>query len=225
MGEETSHRPPRLIRFYRWIWRFWKERRFGRFVTTLVPLPTDRLLDIGGYPFNWFARGGVVSLVDVMNLELAPLDGPLPDGAPEIRAIAGDARSMDFADGSYDIVFSNSVIEHVGSLDDQMAFAREARRVGRKLWIQTPARSCPIEPHYLGLGIHWFPASWHVPLARWTSVRGLTGSASIDELRSIARHTRLMNKREFAAMFPDCEIWTERLLGIFPKSYVAVRKG
>lgn len=225
MRKEPAARPPRLIRFYRWIWRFWKERRFGRFVATITPQPSDHLLDIGGYPFNWFSRGNVISRVDVMNLELAPLSGSLPDGAPEILAIAGDARAMDFADGSYDIVFSNSVIEHVGTLEDQIAFAREARRVGRKLWIQTPARACPIEPHYLGLAIHWFPTTWHVPLARWTSVRGLTGSATVDELREIVRHTRLMSKREFAGMFPDCEIWTERMLGIFPKSYVAFRKG
>lgn len=224
MSEKSHVQPLRMTRFYRRIWRIWKERRFRRFVAIILPQTDDRLLDIGGYPFNWFSRGNIISQVDVMNLELAPIEGSLPVGAPEIRAIAGDARATGFPDASYDIVFSNSVIEHVGTLEDQMAFAREARRIGRKLWIQTPARSCPIEPHYLGLAIHWFPTNWHVPLARWTSVRGLTGSATVDDLREIARHTRLMSKREFTAIFPDCDIWTERLLGIIPKSYVAIRK-
>lgn len=223
MNEVPEHRPPRLIRFYRWIWRFWKERRFQRFVTALHPGPSDVLLDIGGYPFNWFCRGNLIHKVDVLNLELQPLE-QTPAGAPEIRAIAGDARRLDFTDRVYDIVFSNSVIEHVGPLEDQQAFAREARRVGRRLWIQTPAKACPIEPHYLGLFIHWFPAAWHVPMARWTSIRGLTRSATVEDLRSIARHTRLLGKREFAAMFPDCEIWTERLWWVLPKSYVAIRR-
>lgn len=141
-----------------------------------------------------------------------------------MRALSGDARNLQFAEGSYDIVFSNSVIEHVGNLGDQEAFAREARRVGRKLWIQTPARECPVEPHYLALFVHWFPAGWHVPLARWTGVRGMTGAASLDELKSIADHTRLLNKTEFSRLFPDCEIWTERLFWVFPKSYVAIRR-
>ena len=152
-----------------------------------------------------------------------PIDH-IPDGAPEIHTLQGDARQLAMENQSYDIVFSNSVIEHVGDFQDQIKFAKEARRVGKRLWIQTPARSCPIEPHYLGPFIHWFPQSWHVPLARWASIRGLTKSASIEELSDIASNTRLLNKHEFESLFPDCDILTEKLLFIFPKSYIAIRK-
>jgi hypothetical protein len=223
MAFNSSVSPPRLIRFYRWIWRFWKERRFQCFIQTLQPNSDETLLDIGGYPFNWFQRGGLIGQVDVLNLELSPLQNP-PIGAPLIRAISGDARCLGFADGTYDIVFSNSVIEHVGEIEDQEAFAAEARRVGGKLWIQTPAKGCPVEPHYLGLFIHWFPALWHANMARWFSVRGLTGSASKADLAEIARSTRLLTKKEMCRLFPDCEIRTERLLGIMPKSYIAIRR-
>ncbi len=120
---------------------------------------------------------------------------------------------------AYDIVYSNSVIEHVGTWEDQLAFANEALRVGRSLW--TPAYSCPVEPHYLGLFSHWFPASWHVRIARWTSGVGLTGAA---DLQSIASTTRLLTMKEFRILFPDCEIWTERLFVLFPKSFVALRR-
>jgi hypothetical protein len=222
MSSDPSSPLPGLIRFYRWIWRFWKERRFQQFEETLHPATSDALLDIGGYPFNWFTRGHVIGKVDVLNLDLSPIEN-LPEGAPVIRAFSGDARRLEFADDSYDIVFSNSVIEHVGSLEDQQAFAREARRVGRKLWIQTPAWECPVEPHFLGLFIHWFPASWHAPLAGWTSLRGLTGSASTRDLTEIASSTRLLSKGEMTALFPDCRIWTERFFGIIPKSHVAIR--
>ena len=219
---KSESKPPRVIRCYRWFWRFWRERRFQRFVATIHPCSDEVLLDIGGYPFNWFARGGVVSKVDVLNLQLSPIVD-VPPGAPVIRALSGDARELAFPDQCYDIVFSNSVIEHVGNLQDQEAFAKEARRVGKRLWVQTPARECPVEPHYIALFIHWFPDSWHAPLARWFSLRGLTGAATRDDLRHIARHTRLLNKAEFSRLFPDCEIWTERLLWIFPKSYIAYR--
>ena len=142
----------------------------------------------------------------------------------EIRALQGDARYLPIDDQSYDIVFLNSIIEYVGDFQDQIKFAREARRVGKRLWIQTPARSCPIEPHYLGLFIHWFPQSWHAPLARWASIRGINKSASIKELSDIASNNRLLNKHEFESLFPDCDIVTEKLLFIFPKSYIAIRK-
>ena len=221
--EAPFDKTPRIVFFYRWLWRFWKERRFQRFVDAIHPSPSCRLLDIGGYPSDWFSRGACIGRVDVLNLELAQLES-LPPDAPEIQALAGDARQLPFANRHYDIVFSNSVIEHVGGIEDQQAFANEARRIGIKLWIQTPAKGCPIEPHYLGLFIHWFPKQWHVFLARWTSIRGLTGAAKPAELVAIAHSTRLMTKKEVKALFPDCEIWTERLFWIFPKSYVAVRR-
>ena len=143
-----------------------------------------------------------------------------PAGSPEIRAISGDARTLPFPAQSYDILFSNSVIEHVGTFDDQTAFAREALRVGKRLWIQTPAKECPVEPHYLGLFIHWFPRSWHLRLARMFSVVGLTRPS---DLEALASSTRLLTKWEMRELFPGCEIWTERIFWIFPKSHVAIR--
>jgi len=56
---------------------------------------------------------------------------------------------LNYSDNEFDICFSNSVIELVGSFEDQRKFANEIRRVGRKLWVQTPARSFFFEPHYL----------------------------------------------------------------------------
>jgi hypothetical protein len=220
----TSHEPtPRIIQFYRFLWRAWKERRFQRFITTIKPRAEEHLLDIGGYPFNWFRRGSVFKNVDVLNIKLA-LHHNAPPNTPSLKTIEGDARKLPFPDKTYDIIFSNSVIEHVGTLSDQQAFAAEARRVGKKLWIQTPAKECPIEPHYLGLFIHWLPHKWHVFLARWTSVRGITGSANRADLKSIASSTRLLSKKEMKELFPDCKIWTERIFVILPKSHVAIRQ-
>ena len=162
----------------------------------------------------------MIEAVDLLNL--LPASAPDLSQSPKMRCFQGDGRALEFGDLAYDIVYSNSVIEHVGTWDDQKAFAAEARRVGRRLWIQSPARACPVEPHYLGVFIHWFPSAWHVPLARWTSVMGLTGAA---DLQSIASNTRLLSKREYRVLFPDCEIWTERFLWVFPKSYVAIRRG
>ena len=224
LPEPGAPAPPRIIRLYRWTWRFWKQRRFRRFISCLNPQTSESLLDIGGYAFNWFQRGRVIGRVDVVNLDPVA-ETEAPEGSPVIRSLTGDGRRLTMANQSYDIVFSNSVIEHVGTFDDQKAFAAEARRLGSKLWIQTPARECPIEPHFIGFCIHWFPRRYHASLARWTSLRGLGGSSSTDDLRDIANTTRLLSKSEMRELFPDCTIWTERMFGFIPKSHVAIRRG
>ncbi len=208
----------RLLPLYHLIWRRWREQRWARFQMKLTPAPQDHVLDVGGNPNDWAGRKSMVNNVDVLNLESCKVEQN--ENSPFVRSLKGDGCALEFNDTSYDIVYSNSVIEHVGSWEDQETFAAETRRVGRKLWIQTPAYECPVEPHYLGLFIHWFPSNWHTRIARWTSVIGLTGAA---DLETIAKTTRLLTKREFRLLYPDCEIWTERMLWIIPKSYVAIR--
>jgi hypothetical protein len=130
---------------------------------------------------------------------------------------------MQFPDQSYDIAFSNSVIEHLSTLDRQRAFASEILRVGKRVWVQTPAYECPIEPHFLTPFIHWLPNKLQKQLARHLSVWGLVNRPSSKQVHEMVNTTRLLNKQEFCILFPGCEIITERLLGIFPKSYIAVR--
>lgn len=206
-----------LLPFYLWMWKRWRAKRWERFRRMIAPHVEDTVLDVGGNFSDWNGRKNLVSQVDLLNLtksEIPPLEN-----SPLMRSFAGDGRHLPFPDRSYDIVYSNSVIEHVGEWKDQQRFAEEALRVGKRLWVQTPAKECPVEPHFLGLFLHWFPRRWHVPLARWTSVVGLTGAA---DLHSIASTTRLLTKKEFVKLFPSCEIWTERFLFIFPKSYIAI---
>ena len=73
---------------------------------------------------------------------------------------------------AYDIGFSNSVIEHVGSWERQQQFASEMRRVAKSLWVQTPAYECPIEPHYMTPLVHYLPLSLQKLIIRWCTVRG-----------------------------------------------------
>jgi hypothetical protein len=129
------------------------------------------------------------------------------------------------SDKKYDVVFSNSVIEHVGSWSDQTDFAREVRRVGKKLWVQTPARECPFEPHYLAPFMHWLPKQLQKKLIRWCSVYGLLQHPSPAEVEQMVDSIRLLTKMEMQTLFPDCEVLEEKLLFFIPKSYIAVREG
>lgn len=74
----------------------------------------------------------------------------------------GDARQLPFEDNSIDVVFSSAVIEHVGSEDNQLKMISECYRVCRKgVFITTPNRWFPIDPHTSLPLIHWLPKRWH----------------------------------------------------------------
>src|SRR6202140_4486138 len=91
---------------------------------------------------------------------------------PFVRADA--AAGLPFADGEFDLVYCSSVIEHVAR-ERRAAFAREVRRVGRGWFVQTPARSFPIEPHALLPGAHWLPVRLRRPYWRLGAAGGWGG--------------------------------------------------
>lgn len=138
-------------------------------------------------------------------------------------AITGDGCALSFQNGSFDIVFSNSVIEHVGSWERQLAFAAEARRVGRRLWIQTPAREFSLEPHQIAPFVHWLPLSLQRHLIRWATIWGWLTRPTQEHVDSFLAEVRQVRREETMLLFPDCEILTERFLGL-PKIYIAVRR-
>jgi ubiquinone/menaquinone biosynthesis C-methylase UbiE len=141
-----------------------------------------------------------------------------------IRSIYGDARHLTkFDDKSFDIVFSNSVIEHVGEYGDQQAMAEEVRRVGMKYFVQTPSYSFPIEPHFLLPGFHWLPKSIRVWLVQHFSF-GWYGEKTPDPQKAseIVDSIRLLRKSEMRTLFHDANIFHERFLGL-TKSFIAIK--
>jgi hypothetical protein len=177
-----------------------------------------RVLDVGGTPVNWAILDHEAEIILLNVYDVG--EQALP---PTIRAVQGDGTALDFGDEEFDVCFSNSTIEHVHSLDRQRAFASEVRRVGRGLWLQTPARSFPFEPHWLGLFIHWLPPRWQRRLARNFTLWGLVNRPNQQQVDALVEEYRLLNYREMRELFPDCEIRRERFLGL-TKSYVAVRR-
>jgi len=76
--------------------------------------------------------------------------------SPKYTYVLGDGTNLKYADREFDIAYSNSVIEHLSAYKNQQKFANEMRRVGQKVWCQTPARWFFIEPHYITPFIHFF---------------------------------------------------------------------
>ena len=82
---------------------------------------------------------------------------------PFVRADA--TVELPFADASFDLAYSSSVIEHIAPARRE-AFAAEVRRVARGWWVQTPAWSFPVEPHALLPFAHWLPPAARRPYWR-----------------------------------------------------------
>jgi hypothetical protein len=193
-----------------------RERRFGLFRSLMGRLSGPvRVLDVGGRVDFWRMMGFANdTVVTILNIEAQT-------GVPGFQIIAGDARDMrELPDDAFDVVFSNSVIEHVGTWDDQRRAAAEMRRVGRRYFVQTPNRYFPIEPHFLVPGFQFLPVSVRAAMiARrklgWMA-RAPDHAAAVAKVEQI----RLLSRSEVRALFPGASIYTERLLGL-PKSFVA----
>ena len=124
--------------------------------------------------------------------------------------VCADARALPFSDGQFDVVYSNSLLEHVPPPDRERV-AAEISRAGRRLFVQTPNRGFPVEPHALLPLVHWLPRR----LGRRLWSMGVTGEPFED--------IQLLGARELRRLFPDAEIVRERV-GPLTKSLIAVRR-
>lgn len=207
---------------YTQVFKIWRAKRMLRFESTICPQKTDIILDIGGFPSFWLSREQMVQRIECINLNPGQWNAEdHPDY--QITMGAGDGCNLNYADLAYDISFSNSVIEHVGDWEAQEKFAKESRRVGKKIWMQTPAFECPLEPHYMAPFVHWLPVVIRRRVLRWFTPWGWMAKPDQKRVDETIFHTRLLKKKEVENLFPDCEIITERIFGIIPKSYIAYR--
>jgi len=187
-------------------------------MATLRPAPSEAILDVGGWPDLW-AEAELPNPICLLNRGFPP---EFFHRFPRFQFVTGDGCQLPFSDGEFSIVVSNSVIEHLGSEERQACFAKEVIRVGRKLWIQTPAREFPIEPHYLAPFVHWLPIAWQRRLIRNFTLWGWLDRPTAGQVDAMLAEVRLLRRSEVETLFPCCQILAERFLGL-TKSHIAVR--
>lgn len=202
--------------------RRFRERRMRNFAALFGVTESTRILDVGGTPSNWL-------LLDVRpRVTLLNMPRAREEAWPGFTLVAADGCQLPFGNQSFDIVFSNSVIEHVGSPEAQRRFASEIQRVARRYWVQTPNRWFPLEPHLLTPFLHYLPRAWQAPLARrwtvWDAVERPTPDRRAFYIEHYLRDIRLLAASDMAALFPGACIRRERSLGL-TKSLIAVKNG
>jgi 2-polyprenyl-3-methyl-5-hydroxy-6-metoxy-1,4-benzoquinol methylase len=135
------------------------------------------LVGVGGTPLAW---NNIVerAVVEAADWSVGTGLGLIEFGTHQVRC---DGRRLPFRSGSFDLVVSNAVIEHVGCEEDQAALVAEHHRVGRSFVITTPNLAFPVESHTHVVGLHWLP--------RWRA-------------RPRADFTRLLTRRSFRRLLP-----------------------
>jgi len=211
-----------MVKFFESLQRRFRARRMALLAKAIGLRPEMRVLDVGGTVDIWRLAPVMPRLV-LLNQARARYE----IGAGE-TVVLGDGTSLPFRDRSFDLVFSNSVIEHVGSRAEQARFASEIARVGKQYWVQTPNRYFPVEHHLWTPFVHWLPRRWQAAVLKRFSVWQLVTNYSAKEREFYIHHyldsIHLLSASDLDALFPGATIVCERFLG-WTKSLIAWRSG
>ena len=172
-----------------------RERKLRLFLELLAPGPETTVVDVGvtDAPFGGGSTDNFLEALypwpeQITAVGVTGLDR-FAAAFPRVRAVRADGRSLPFGDGEFDLGFSNAVVEHVaGGRDGQRRFVAELCRVARRVFVTTPNRWFPLDPHTLLPVVHWLP-----PGARRDRVLRARGFDDVLDA---------LGPQEFAALFP-----------------------
>ena len=197
-----------------------RRRRLFLFQSLIESIPGSlEILDVGGTQRFWETSGFLAHRQGSIAITLMNLK-EIPVSRPNFNSIVGDARNMkNFKDNQFDVIFSNSVIEHVGDYNAQLQMANEIKRVGKRYFVQTPNLYFPIEPHFVFPFFQFLPVEvrvWlisHFDLGFYEKITDQ--KTAIEAVTSIT----LLNKKKFISLFPEANLFEEKIFGI-TKSFI-----
>lgn len=179
-----------------------------------------RVVDLGGDLRAW-------RLAPVRPRELVLLNRFEQDAPDEwITTVVGDACALpdELRGERFDLVYSNSVLEHLGGHARREAFAASVHALGDAHWIQTPYRYFPLEPHWLCPGFQFLPVRARAAVTLRWPLGNYTQVESMAEAVRWSLATELVSETELRHYFPRSAVWRERVLGM-TKSLVAIAGG
>jgi SAM-dependent methyltransferase len=185
-------------------------RRYGLFLAMMHPRPQDRILDVGVTDTSWRSGNFLESNyphpdhITAVGLTAMP---SFVDEHPDVRFVIADGKALPFPDKAFDIGFSNAVVEHVGTRQEQAAFIQELVRTCKRVFVSTPNRRFPIDPHTLLPLVHWFRQPWRRRLYAALGQRRWGDDSLLNPL----------DRRDFASLFPPgvkVRIIPQRILGL-----------
>ena len=188
-----------------------RQRRFARFRQLVDGLPGQvRILDVGGTTPFWERVGYAGSeRVEIVLLNLMAQESPYEN----MSSAVGDAADLsEYGDDAFDVVLSNSVIEHLPTPELQARMGSEVRRVGKRVYLQTPNRYFPLEPHFLFPFFGVLPMRMRAFLLRHMDLGCRQRQPDPDKALAEVRSVRLMTGAELHRLFPSATFENERML-------------
>jgi SAM-dependent methyltransferase len=194
---------------------------------------STKILDLGSEDGSNIASILAGTEYDAANVYIADIDNDLIQKGREnfgfTPILLDESGALPFSDVFFDIVYCSSVIEHITvpkesvwsrqinfaatAKHHQEQFAKEIVRVGKGYFVQTPARSFPIESH------SWLPFIGYLSHQTQITVFKITNSFWV---KKTIPDFRLLHKSEMAELFPNAEIVSEISFGL-TKSLMAVK--
>ncbi|GGK80561.1 class I SAM-dependent methyltransferase [Mangrovihabitans endophyticus] len=195
-----------------------RERRSRWLLDTFPELPEMSVVDLGGRIGFWRQLPVRPRQVHVVNLEEQPADVPA-----WARVSRGDACALpdEIREQRYDLVFSNSVIEHVGGHERRLRFAESVHLLAPRHWVQTPYRYFPVEPHWIAPGMQFLPVAARREVARRWPLAYTPGRTREEALARVL-WTELVDKTQMRSYFPGSVLREEKIMGL-TKSLIAHR--
>lgn len=198
-----------------------RKRRFNLFLSLMNSISSPvRILDVGGTDDFWKKMEYSSSPdIEITILNISHNEFVHKSNNNLLYCI-GDGRDMkQFNDREFDIVFSNSVIEHMENFEDQQKMAMEIQRVGQRYFVQTPNYYFPIEPHFLFPFYQFYPISIRTFLLQHFNLGWFNKTSNRIEAESIVKSIRLLRKKEIKKLFPNGSIIEEHFWGML-KSFI-----
>ena len=192
-----------------------RQHRNEEFKRRFPDLADMRVLDLGGTAISWSVLGLRPGSVTIVNLSHD--QGPYQ---PWMDTVQADACTGGF--GKYNLVFSNSLMEHLGGHARRQQFANVVQESASAWWVQTPYRYFPIEPHWIFPCFQFLPFRVRVMICQnWNTLHEPARKDAKDAAELVAS-VELISATEMRTYFPSGEIWFERIAGL-PKSLVAIK--
>jgi hypothetical protein len=191
--------------------RWFRKRRLRFIFDTLEPDLDSLVLDVG-------SDGSFFLLLWPHPDRIVCLDNQFRSGTPSraATAVMADVRALPFKDRSIDII-ANSVLEHVGPLEEQRKAAAEIRRAGKSYFVQIPYLYFPIDPHFFTIPyFQLLPESWQ----RWICRRAAVGFVPKGGFLPV----HYLTAAQLSALFPEARIVRERFFFLTKSLYAAKRK-
>jgi len=187
-----------------------RKKRFKLLFDLLKTKSGYKILDIGGFGNSFeildkgFCEKNKITILNIENVEVSNKN---------IEFVLGDATDKGvFPENSFDLVYCNSVIEHVGDSEERKKLSENIRSWGHNYFVQTPNYYFPVEPHFLMPFFQYLPVKFRAYLLNKFNLGYFTKEKDYADALKTVSSVRLFKKKELTGLFPEGKIIKERFL-------------